>query len=193
MLSSSIQWRLIRVYPFYFMSLKNTIEDAVKAAMKNKEPELVMTLRMLLAAVKNREIEKRAHPVRSQSPLAAADSPMASRTSNGARGEELSDEEVLAVVRSEVKKRKDAIAEFGKAGREDLVKKESAELAILEKYLPAEISDEEIEKLLAPLAQGASASDFGRVMGAAMKAVSGRASGDRVSVAVKRMLQAPTS
>jgi len=148
------------------MSLKTTIEDAARRALKNQEPELLSTLRMLLSAAKNREIEKRAK----------------------GGGEELTEEEMTIVLRSEVKKRKDAAGEFEKAGRRDLAEKEKRELAMLEKYLPAEISDEEIEKLLAPLAQGASEKDFGRVMGAAMKAVAGRASGDRVAAAVKRML-----
>ena len=149
------------------MSLKSAIEDAVKSAMRAQQPEMLTTLRMFLAAVKNREIEKRAKG-----------------------GEpELSEDEVLAVLRSEVKKRRDAISEFQKGGRQELADKEAREMAILEKYLPAEISDEEIEKILQPLVAGASASDFGRVMGAAMRAVAGRASGDRVNAVVKRLLQ----
>lgn len=148
------------------MSLKTTIEDAAKGALKNQEPELLSTLRMLLSAMKNREIEKR-----------------------GKGGDaELTEEEMTAVVKSEAGKRKDAIAEFQKAGRGEAAEKEARELAMLEKYLPAELSDEEIEKLLLPLAKGASASDFGRVMGAAMKAVAGRASGDRVSAILKQMI-----
>ena len=148
--------------------LKRKIEDAARNALKSQEPELLMTLRMLLSAIKNREIEKK-----------------------GKGGEhELSEDEVMAVLRSEVKKRRDAISEFQKGGRQDLADKEAREMAILEKYLPAEMSDEEIEKLLAPLvAQGASVKDFGRIMSAAMKAVAGRASGDRVSAMVKRMLE----
>ena len=148
------------------MSLKTTIEDAARGALKNHEPEMLTTLRMFLAAVKNREIEKRAK----------------------AGEPELSEDEVLAVLRSEVKKRRDAISEFQKGGRQDLADKEAREMAILEKYLPAEISDEEIEKILQPLAAGASASDFGRIMSVAMKAVSGRASGDRVSAIVRKLI-----
>ena len=150
--------------------LKMEIEDACRRALKNQEPLLLSVLRLLLAAIHNREIEKRA-------------------TGEMSGVADLTDEEVTAVIRSEAKKRKDAIAEFTRGGRQAAAEKESAELAILEKYLPAEMSDEEIEKLLAPLAQGVSAADFGRVMGAAMKAVAGRASGDRVAAAVKRLLQ----
>ena len=148
------------------MDLKQTIENEMKTAMKAKNTEMLGVFRMLLAAMKNREIEKRA-----KSPDAA-----------------LSDEEQAAVLKSEVKKRRDSISEFQKAGRTDLAEKEARELAVLEPYLPAEISDEEIEKLLLPLVKGMSTDDFGKVMGTAMKAVAGKASGNRVSAVVKRVL-----
>ncbi|MBI2053242.1 MAG: GatB/YqeY domain-containing protein [Candidatus Sungbacteria bacterium] len=146
--------------------LKTDIENAARAAMKSQDAVLVGTLRMALAAIKNRELEKRAK--------------------SGAA--ELTEEETMAVVKSEVKKRKDSVMEFEKASRQDLADKEKAELAILEKYLPAEISDEEIEKLVRPLAAGRAVTDFGAVMGLAMKAIAGRASGDRVSAVVKQIL-----
>lgn len=154
------------------MDLKRKIEDAARHALKNQEPELLMTLRMVLAAIKNRELEKRA---KGGAPASAG-------------APELTEEEVTAVIRSEVKKREYAAGEFEKAGRRDLAEKEKREVAILEKYLPAEISDEEIEKLLVPAAQGATAADFGKVMFAAMKAVAGRAAGERIAMAVRRML-----
>lgn len=150
--------------------LKGTIESEVRAAMKSRDAVLLGTLRMALAAIKNRELEKRANPP------------------TGGGASELTEEETMAVVKSEVKKRKDSVAEFEKAGRHDLADKEKAELAILQKYLPAEISDEEIEKLVRPLAAGRAMADFGAVMKDAMKAVAGRAGGDRVSAAVKRAL-----
>ena len=158
--------------------LKKTIEDQIREAMKAKEKVRLSTLRMLLSSIRNREIEKRAKLIKS-----------------GAEGDidslgKLNDEETLDAIRSEVKKRRDAIAEYEKANRPELAQKESDELAILQAYLPAELSDEEIEKLLQPLAAGASEKDFGRVMGSAMKAVSGRASGDRVGAIVRRMLAA---
>lgn len=142
------------------------IESEMKAAMKSRDAERLGVFRMLLAAFKNREIEKR---------------------TKGGEGE-LNEEEAVAVLKSEVKKRKDSIAEFHKAGRNDLVEKESRELGVLASYLPAEMSDAEIEKLVRPLAAGRAMSDFGAVMGAVMKVVGGRASGERVSAAVKRML-----
>lgn len=146
--------------------LRMAIEDAARSALKNQEPLLLSTLRLLLTAIHNREIEKKG------------------KTGTG----DLSDEEVMAIIRSEAKKRKDAIAEFTRGGRMESAEKEAMELAILEKYLPAEMTDEEIEKLVRPLAAGRALPDFGVVMGLAMKAVSGRASGERVSVAVKRIL-----
>ena len=156
--------------------LKKIIEDEIKQAMKKKEEVRLGTLRMLLSLIRNREIEKRARLVKS-----------------GAEGDidalgQLTDEEALDAVRSEVKKRRDAIVEYEKANRSELAQKESEELAILAAYLPAELTDEEIEKLLQPLVAGASEKDFGRVMGAAMKAVSGRASGERVGVILKKLL-----
>lgn len=154
-----------------YMILKTTVEDAARSALKNQEPEILMTLRMLLSAVKNREIEK--------------------RTKTGAS--ELTEEETVAVLRSEAKKRKDAAGEFEKAGRRDLAEKEKRELAILEKFLPAEFSDEEIEKLVRPFTAGRALSDFGAVMGVAIKAVAGRASGERVSATVRQMLSSHTS
>ena len=157
--------------------LKKTIEDQMKQAMKAKEEVKLGTLRMLISSIRNREIEKRAKLVKS-----------------GAGGDidammQLNEEETLDAVRSEVKKRRDAITEYNKANRPELAQKESNELAILQSYLPAEFSDEEIEKLLQPLVAGASEKDFGRVMGAAMKAIAGRASGDRVGAMVKGLLK----
>mgnify|MGYP001604436318 FL=1 len=150
------------------MNLKSTIEDACRSAMKNREGLLLSVLRLLLTAIHNREIEKRAK--------------------SGGAGSELTDEEIMAVIRSEAKKRKDAIAEYARGGRAAAAEKETQELAILEKYLPQEISDEEIEKLVRPLAAGRTMSDFGAVMKDAMKAVAGRASGERVSAMIKRLL-----
>ncbi len=142
----------------------------MKDAMRAKNELRLSVLRMLLSTIHNREIEKRAKG-----------------------GEEkLTDEEVVAAIRSEAKKRKDAIAEFEKGGRHDLVDKEASELKILEGYLPQELSDEEIEKIVKEVMAGfgeITQKDFGRIMGEAMKRVRGRADGDRVSAAVRRFLK----
>lgn len=150
-------------------NLKAQIEDAARHALKNREELLLSTLRLLLTAIHNREIEHRAK-------TGAAD---------------LGDEEVMAVIRSEAKKRKDAITEFTRGNRPESAQKEAAELVILERYLPQELSDEELEQTVHGAINeigATSEKDFGRVMGSAMKAAGGRASGDRVSAAVKRML-----
>lgn len=140
--------------------------------MKQHEEVLLSTLRMLRAAISNCIIEKRGRMAKAGTGAIA----------------ELSNEEVIAVIRSEAKKRKDAITEFTRGNRQEAAQKEAAELAILEKYLPSELSNEEIEKLVRPLAAERALTDFGAVMGAAMKIVAGRASGDRVQVIVRKAL-----
>lgn len=161
------------------MSLKTIIEDAARGALKNQEPELLSTLRMLLAAMHNREIEKRTK-----------------LSKGGAAGDlgklsTLKDEEVIEVIRSESKKRREAMLEYEKAGRKESAEKEAGELKILEKYLPQELGDEEIEKTVREIITQigpVSEKDFGRVMGEVMKKLKGQASGDRVGVVVKKFL-----
>ena len=150
--------------------MKSKIQEDIKDAMRAKDELKLSVLRMLSASIKNRELEKRA---------------------KSGKEEELNEEEVIVSIRAEVKKRRDSIVEFEKGGRGDLVEKESAELKILEKYLPQEISDEEVEKIVKVVVAETGASDpkmFGRIMGEAMKKVKGQASGDRVSSAVKKAL-----
>ena len=142
------------------------ITTDLKSAMRARDELRVSVLRMLISAVRNKEIEKR-----------------------GRGGDSvLTDDEQMAVVRSEAKKRRDAIEGYTKAGRAESAAQEQAEKNILEEYLPVEMSDDELKKLLEPLVKGASMSDFGRIMGLAMKAVAGRASGDRVGAIVKELL-----
>ena len=95
-------------------------------------------------------------------------------------------------MRSEVKKRKDAIEGFGKGGRQDLVDKESAELKILENYLPTELSEEDLGKVVKKIIDSlgpVGAKDFGKIMSLVMKETKGQASGDRVSKTVNKFLQ----
>lgn len=151
------------------MSFQETIRRDIEEAQRSKEELRLSVLRMLSAAVHNREIEKK-----------------------GKTGEpQLTEEEITAVLRSEVKKRRDSIAEFSKGGRQDLAKKEAEELKILQVYLPQEIPDEEVETAVRRVVSemgGVGGKDFGRVMGEAMKRVKGRASGERVAEIVKRTL-----
>ncbi len=148
------------------MSLKTTLEDDARQALKQSQQIVLDTLRMALASMRNREIEKR-----------------------GKGGEEvLTEEEVVAVLRSEAKKRRDAADAYYKAKRPELAAKEDTERAIIECYLPKELPDEEIKKILQPLTAGSSMKDFGRIMSLAMKIIADRASGDRVSAIAKKML-----
>lgn len=152
--------------------MKDKVQQDIKDAMRSKDELRLSVLRMLSSAIHNRELEKRA---------------------KSGQEEALNKEETVAVIRSEVKKRKDAIAEFEKGGRKELAEKEIAESKILEAYLPAEISEEEIEKIVREVVAAAGVvtpKDFGRVMGEAMKKIKGQASGDRVSGAVKKFLSA---
>ena len=149
--------------------LLSKIGQDVKEAMKQKDALRLSVLRMVLSVAHNKAKDK--------------------KTKGGE--EVLTEEESLAVLRSEVKKRKDAIGEFTKGGRKDLADKESAELLILEKYLPAEISDEALEKIVGEVIVSLGAvtmKDFGKIMSEIMKKTGGQASGDRVSQAVKSRL-----
>jgi len=147
------------------MSLKDRISDDMKAAMRAKEADRLSTIRMLLAAIKQREVDERVT---------------------------LDDAAVVAIVDKLIKQRKDSIAQFGQAGRQDLVDKESAELAVLEAYLPARLDAEQINAQVAALVAelgAAGPGDMGKVMGAAKQRFAGQADMGLVSAAVKRALQ----
>ncbi|WP_140628535.1 GatB/YqeY domain-containing protein [Methylibium rhizosphaerae] len=146
------------------MSLKDKITEDMKAAMRAKEAERLSTIRMLLAAMKQKEVDERV---------------------------ELDDTAVIGIVDKLIKQRKDSIAQFTQAGRTDLADKETAELAVLEAYLPARLSAEavaaEVAKIVAEL--GASGpGDMGKVMGAAKQRLGGQADMGLVSSAVKQAL-----
>jgi uncharacterized protein YqeY len=146
------------------MGLREQIDADIKAAMKSGAKDKVSALRMLSAALKNKQIDKRA-------PLV--------------------DSEVLDTVRSLIKQRKDSIEQFAKGGRQDLVDKETAEVAVLEVYLPQQLGREDVEKLVREAiaqtnAQGAR--DMGRVMKALVPLIAGRADNKLVSELVKSSL-----
>ncbi|MGH2792871.1 MAG: GatB/YqeY domain-containing protein [Actinomycetota bacterium] len=144
--------------------LREKIANDMRDAMKAREAVRVATLRMLMAAVKNAEIEKR---------------------------HELSDDEVLDVVGKEAKRRRESIEAFEKGGRDDLVAKESGELAVLEAYLPERLSDDELAALVdAAIAETGASSpkQMGDVMKALMPKLRGRADGGQVSALVKAKL-----
>ncbi|MDP2669329.1 MAG: GatB/YqeY domain-containing protein [bacterium] len=152
------------------MTLKDKISEDIKTAMKSGAEGAVKlsTLRMVSAAVSNKAIELRKKDMG------------------------LSDLEILDVISSEFKKRKDAAEEFRKGGREDLAKKEESELLVLKEYLPPEISDEDLIRIVRDGVRESGASgekDFGKAMKVIMPTLKGKASGDRVSAALKNELQ----
>ncbi|MBI2439073.1 MAG: GatB/YqeY domain-containing protein [Candidatus Moranbacteria bacterium] len=150
------------------MSLYQTVADHVKEAMKQGDILRRDTLRMLQSAIKNVAIEKRVRP------------------------EEFTDAQVEEVIRRLVKQRKDSIEQYTTGGRTDLVEKESAELNLLSTYLPQAMPEEELRSLVAGVLNetGISAkAEMGQAMGAVMKKVSGRASGDDVRKVVESLLK----
>lgn len=146
---------------------KTQLQEELKQAMLAKDEVKKSVLRMLLSAINYYEIQK------------------------GGAGYEATDEDVLAVVQKEVKQRKDSIEQFTAGNRKDLADKETGELKLLENYLPEQMSEEEIKKLVdEAIAQtGASSpADMGKVMGALMPKTKGKADGGLVSKIVKEKL-----
>jgi len=143
---------------------KDKIQSDLNQALKDKKKTEVSTLRLLLSEIHNQEIAKQA---------------------------ELNKEDIIKVVQKEVKRRKEAIEAYQKGKRDDLVAKEKEELEILNKYLPQQLSLQELETIIQAVIKetGASGmSDFGKVMGAVMGRVKGKADGKAVSDSVKKSL-----
>jgi len=149
------------------MTLKERITEDMKSAMRAGEKERLGTIRLALAAIKQREVDERIT---------------------------LDDGQVLAVLEKMIKQRKEAITQFQAGGRADLVAKESAEVSILDAYLPARMSDAELDALIAGAiaSSGAtSARDMGRVMALVKSQAQGRADMGAVSARVKEKLVSP--
>lgn len=144
--------------------VKQKLQADLKEAMKVKDSTTVSTVRMLLAAIKNKEIEKKG---------------------------ELTDSEIVKLLQGEKKKHMESIQQFGAGGRTDLAEKEKAEAAVIEQYLPAAMPEEELQKIVNEAA-GAGGGDFGRTMKAVMEKVAGRAEGAKVSELVKKTLTGKT-
>ncbi|MGQ0712048.1 MAG: GatB/YqeY domain-containing protein [Rhodoferax sp.] len=151
------------------MSLKEQITEDMKTAMRAKDGERLGTIRLLLAAIKQKEVDERVV---------------------------LDDVAVVGVVDKLVKQRKDSIAAFTQAGRQDLADKEAAEMQVLQGYLPQRLSAEEIAaevkalaaELGAELGRAPAASDMGKLMGLARTRLAGKAEMAQVSAAVKAAL-----
>jgi len=147
------------------MSLLQRLADELKTAMRSKDSDRVGALRLLKSAIGYAEIERKT--------------------------DRLPDGEIVAVVQREAKKRRDAIEQFEKAGRTDLVAKERNELRVLEDFLPAPFSPDELEALVRSTIQEEAASskkEMGRVIKAAQAKAAGRADGKAISSVVARLL-----
>ena len=147
------------------MTLRDRITEDMKTAMRAKDAERLGTIRFLLAAIKQREVDERIT---------------------------LDDAQVVGVLDKMVKQRKDSITAFAQAGRTDLVDKETAEMKVLEGYLPQRLSAEEVAAEVARIVKelgAAGPGDMGKVMGAAKAQLAGKADMGMVSAAVKGALK----
>jgi uncharacterized protein YqeY len=163
-------------------ALKKKIQNDLTQATKKKEALPTSALRMLSAAILNKEKEKRYKIIKAEPELAEKELVEKSQ---------LTDEEVIEVISSEVKKRKESILEFEKGGRQDLAEKEKKEIEVLKKYLPEQLSEEEIKKLVEVAIEKVEAKepkDMGKIMQELMPQVKGKAEGSVVSKIVKELL-----
>ncbi len=145
------------------------IKEELNQAVKDNNEIVRSTLRMLLAVINNKEKEKQYK-----------------------EKEDLTEEEIVNIIVSEAKKRRESISEFEKGNRKDLADKEKLELEVLAKYLPEQLSEEEVTSLIKETIEEVGASslqDLGKVMGALMPKVKGKADGGLISKIVKDLLQ----
>ncbi len=150
------------------MELFEKINQDLVSAIKEKQTEKVSVLRMLVAALRNKEITLR----------------------KGGEAK-LSDEQTIDVINSEIKKRRDSIESYKQADRKDLADKEKAELEILVVYMPVQLSDKELEKIVDEIISSideVTMKDFGKIMGQTMAKVKGKADGNKVGEVVKKIL-----
>ncbi|HEX9502731.1 MAG TPA: GatB/YqeY domain-containing protein [Patescibacteria group bacterium] len=144
--------------------LLQKIDEDLKSALKEKNEAALSSLRNLKAALKNAEIEKQ---------------------------HALTDDEAMAVIAKKVKQHKDSIESFGQGNRQDLVQQETSQMAVLQKYLPAAMSEEELTGIIKQVIADttATAADFGKVMKEVMGKVKGQAEGNMISKIVKENLK----
>lgn len=145
--------------------LKQQILEDLKSAMREGNAEKRDTLRMLDSMVKNTEIDKKK------------------------REEGLSDEEIQEVVMKAIKQRKDAIAQYVEGGREELADKEKKEIEILSAYMPSQLGEDEVRKIVQETIAESADSDMGKTMGAAMAKLKGKADGQVVRKIVEEELK----
>lgn len=163
--------------------LKQKLQEDLNKSLKAGDQLRRLVLGMVMTAIKNREVEKRTKLSRSISQVDRLE-----------KESQLTDEEILEVIASEVKKRKESIEQFKAGGRDELAQKEKSEMDILFSYLPEQFGEDEVraevQKIIAEL--GASGpKDMGRVIGAVMAKLKGKADGGMVSRIVKELLITP--
>ena len=154
---------------FDFMSLKNKITEDMKAAMRAKETSRLGTIRLLLSAMKQKEVDER---------LVLS-------------GTELNDADVLSIIEKMLKQRRESIAQFEKAGRTDLADTEKAEIGVLSAYLPQQMTDAEVSEAIAAAVTESGAAgpkDMGKVMGLLKSRLAGRTDMGKLSGLVKAKL-----
>lgn len=144
--------------------LKRTLQEDMKTCMRAGEKERLLTIRLILAAIKQREVDERI---------------------------ELDDNHVLAILDKLAKQRRESITQFGKAKRQDLVDKETAELQLIESYLPTQLTEAEIEQFIKEAIKTSEANsmqDMGKVMGILKPKLQGRADMSAVSAKIRTLL-----
>lgn len=147
------------------MGLREQLREDLKAAMRAQDATRRGTIRMLEAAIKNAEIEK--------------------------RGQELGDPDILAILQRQLKQRRDSIEQFERGGRQDLADIERAEIEVIQAYLPEQLSEDDIEAAAQRIIDQTGASgpgDRGKVMGPLMQELRGKADGSAVNAVVSRLL-----
>ncbi len=147
------------------MNLKEQIENDLKSSMKSGDNTVRGVLRMLFSDLKNVEINER---------------------------KEISDEKIIEIIKKNIKSRKDSVEQYTKGNRKDLASQEEKELEILEKYMPEQMGEDEIRKIVVDIvskSEAVSASDFGRIMGAVMKEIGGNVDGNLVGGIVREELK----
>ena len=160
--------------------LKEQIQNDIKEAMKSGNSAKRMALGMVMSTIKNKELEKRSKLSKTENDVTKLD-----------EISKLSDEEIIDVVSSEIKKRRDSIVSYQSGGRPELAEKENEEIGFISIYMPEQLSEdavrEEIKKIIAEVG-ASSIKDMGKVIGAVMAKIKGKADGQLVSRIVKELL-----
>ncbi len=146
------------------MTLNEKLMTDLKDAMKNKDSIKKSVITMIRAAIKQKEVDERV---------------------------ELTDDDILDIISKQQKQRKDALTEFEKAGREDLIEQTKQEIELLAFYLPKQLTDDELEKIVSEAIQATNAQsmkDMGKIMGKVNEVAKGRADGKRINEMVKKLL-----